>query len=78
MIGFVNSISHFTKDVLMKRPRQDVLYFFLAPELKEWLREYAHRHNLTMTTTIKVLLERERAKDSVHDVAPLFTETAQR
>ncbi len=39
------------------------LQIYLPSGLKEWLRSYAERHDLTMTTVIKIILERERATD---------------
>lgn len=49
------------------------LQIYIPGELKEWLRGYAERHDLSMTTVIKIVLENERQRDEAHaNGRPLF------
>lgn len=53
-------------DILPKKRDNKVIQLYIPSDLKEWLREYADRFDLSMTTTIKLLLQRERAHDEGH------------
>jgi hypothetical protein len=55
---------------------REVFFLSLPHDLKEWLREYAERHGLSMTTVVQILLEREQYREKgSHDGKPLFAFT---
>ena len=53
---------------------RQAMQVYLSVDLKEWLRGYAETHDLTMTTVIKILVERERGRVGGRGGRPLVEE----
>jgi len=47
----------------MEHDNNGIIHLKIPSNLKAWLRAYARRQDLSMTTVIRFLLEHERAQD---------------